>query len=172
MGERLRGFGPVCDEKSRVLILGSFPSVMSRQMSFYYGNPRNRFWGTLCSFFGEEVPAETDGKIRFLLRRRIALWDIVSSCETKGSMDRDLRACETADLTPLFAKAPLAAVFLNGRTAEKIYLVRYGDVSVPHFALPSTSPANARFSQEPWREALRKFFPDAGRLGEEETAPL
>lgn len=163
MGERLQGFGPVFDAESRALILGSFPSVMSRRRNFYYGNPRNRFWETVCSFFGEPVPPDTDGKTAFLLRRRIALWDIVASCETKGSMDRDIRDFETADLSPLFSEARFSAVLLNGKTAERIYLSRYGDVSVPHYTMPSTSPANVRFSPEPWREALRRVFPDAAR---------
>ena len=78
------GFKPVFDKNSRVLILGSFPSVKSRKVEFYYGNRQNRFWKILCGFFGEAVPESTEEKIALLLRHNVALWDIVTECEIEG----------------------------------------------------------------------------------------
>ena len=92
------GFEPVYDKNSKVLILGSFPSVKSRQVDFYYGNKRNRFWETLCSYFGEAVPESTQDKIDFLLRRNIAIWDIVTECEIDGSKDDTIKNFKVADL--------------------------------------------------------------------------
>ena len=91
------GFAPVFDGNSRVLILGSFPSVKSREIDFYYGHKQNRFWKMLCGYFGEEIPETTDGKREFLNRNKIALWDMVVSCEIKGSADASVKNAVTAD---------------------------------------------------------------------------
>ena len=95
-GERKAGFEPVFDERSRLLILGSFPSVKSRKVQFYYGNKQNRFWKTVCGFFGEEIPESGVGKKAFALRKRIALWDMVTECEIEGSADADLKNAYSA----------------------------------------------------------------------------
>ena len=89
------GFPPVYDTHSEVLILGSFPSVKSREISFYYGNKQNRFWKTVCAFFGEDVPDSVEGKKAFLLRRKIALWDMVTECEIVGSADASIQNAKT-----------------------------------------------------------------------------
>ncbi len=89
--ERKIGFAPIFDENSRVLILGSFPSVKSREIDFYYGNKQNRFWKMLCGFFQEEIPSTQEEKIEFLLRRNVALWDMVMSCEIEGSSDASIK---------------------------------------------------------------------------------
>ena len=101
MGEIKRGFEPVYDKDSKLLILGSFPSVKSRQIEFYYGNKQNKFWKTVCGFFGEDVPGDTEGKKQFLYRRNIALWDIVTECEIVGSQDSTIKNFKTADIEKL-----------------------------------------------------------------------
>ncbi len=92
------GFEPFINDDSKLLILGSFPSVKSRQVEFYYGNKQNRFWRTVCSFFGEEVPEATDDKKEFLLKRKIALWDVVTECEIVGSQDVTIKNFKVANI--------------------------------------------------------------------------
>lgn len=114
MSGRIEGFAPCADAESRLLILGSFPSVKSRAEGFYYGNPHNRFWKTVCAFFGEGVPADVAGKRGFLARRHIALWDVVLSCEIQGSADASIRDEELADVAGLIAGSKIRAVFAMG----------------------------------------------------------
>ena len=95
------GFDPVIFDDSKLLILGSFPSVKSRQVEFYYGNARNRFWKIVCGFFGEEVPETVDLKKDFLKRRKIALWDMVTECEIIGSKDSEIKNFKVADIKKL-----------------------------------------------------------------------
>ncbi len=153
------GFDPVADLNSVLLILGSFPSVKSREEGFYYGNPQNRFWRMLCSFFGEEIPPSVSGKRAFLLRRGVALWDVVTACEVEGSADASVRADKIADLPSLFERTNLKAVFCNGSLSYTLYMQYYGNYTIPVRRLPSTSPANPRFRTEVWHAALAEFFP-------------
>ena len=148
------GFPPVYDNNSKVLILGSFPSVKSREISFYYGNKQNRFWRTVCEIFHEEVPETTDKKKQFLLRNRIALWDMVTACEIVGSQDASIKNAKLADLTEIFAAAKLKKILLNGTLAYDLFVKAYGSVDVPYVKLPSTSPANPRFDKTLWRKAF------------------
>ncbi len=148
------GFSPVYDQNSEVLILGSFPSVKSRAISFYYGNKQNRFWKTVCGFFGEEIPESTEGKIGFLKRRRIALWDMVTECKIEGSADSSIKVEKVADLNEIFAAAKIRKVLLNGALAYTLFEKHYGGLAIPYFKMPSTSPANPRFSEAEWREKL------------------
>ncbi len=157
-GERKAGFEPVFDERSRLLILGSFPSVKSRKVQFYYGNKQNRFWKTVCGFFGEEIPESAEGKKAFALRKRIALWDMVTECEIEGSADADVKNASVADLSVIFRAAPIEKIFLNGTLSYKLFIERYGSISVPYFKMPSTSPANPRFDESVWREQLRDLL--------------
>lgn len=163
MTARPAGFAPVIAPDSRVLILGSFPSVKSRAVGFYYGNPQNRFWRTLCGFFGEEIPPSAEEKRAFLLRRRVALWDIVTSCEIKGSADASIRAETVADLPALLEASAVEAIFTNGSKPYEILGKRFPDLLPMTVKLPSTSPANPRFSEEAWRLALSEAFPAARR---------
>lgn len=151
-------FGPVYDKNSRLLILGSFPSVKSRQIEFYYGNPQNRFWRVVCSHFGEEVPADTAGKREFLLRRNIALWDIVVECEIVGSQDSTIKNFIPADLKSLLQNLRIGFIILNGGKAFDIFEDNYPDIGVPYIKLPSTSPANTRFNEKEWHNALSRAF--------------
>ena len=121
MGEIKYGFEPVYDKDSKLLILGSFPSVKSRQIDFYYGNRQNRFWKTVCGFFGEEVPEATEDKKQFLFRRKIALWDIVTECEIVGSQDSTIKNFKTADIKKLLQNSQISFIIINGGTAFYIF---------------------------------------------------
>lgn len=154
----IRGFEPFFDENSVLLILGSFPSVKSRQVEFYYGNKQNRFWKTVCGFFGEAVPDDVEGKKEFLKRYRIALWDIVTECEICGSRDDTIKNFKVAELEKVLQKSQISFIIVNGGKAYDIFLRNYPDLAVPHIRLSSTSPANTRFSEGQWHDALSGIF--------------
>ena len=158
MSEIKYGFEPFYDENSRLLILGSFPSVKSRQVEFYYGNKQNRFWKTVCEFFGEEVPLSVEDKKDFLKRRKIALWDMVTECEIVGSQDSKIKNFKVADIKKLLQNSKINYIILNGSKAAEIFTQYFGDVDVPFVRLPSTSPANTRFIEEEWLDILSRVF--------------
>lgn len=140
---------PVFDEHSNILILGSFPSVQSRDTGFFYGHPQNRFWRVLAAVFEDEIPQTIGEKQSFLLRHHVALWDVIASCDIVGSSDSSIRNVRPNDLTSLLEKAPIRHIYVNGQKAHSLYR-RYlepvtGRNSV---CLPSTSPANARWGLE------------------------
>ena len=153
-----KGFDPVFDEDSVLLILGSFPSVKSRQEGFYYGNPQNRFWRTVCGYFGEDVPASIEGKKDFLKRRNIALWDVVTSCEIDGSKDNSIRNEQVANLPALLDKTNIKKIFCNGGKSYELLESEFPQLLNLTQRLPSTSPANPRFSAEAWRQAFSEVF--------------
>ena len=138
---------PLFDENSEILILGSFPSVKSREAAFFYGHPQNRFWRVLSSLLGCEMPQNTDEKRDMLLTHHIALWDVIQSCEIIGSSDASITDVVPNDLRLITARAPIRAVFTNGATSDKLYR-KYCEkqTDIPAVRLPSTSPANAAFS--------------------------
>ncbi len=139
---------PVYDKQSRVLILGSFPSVRSREVGFFYGHPQNRFWRTLANLFDETVPQSIEEKRDLLLCHGIALWDVIASCEIVGSSDSSIRGAEPNDLSAVLANAPIKAIFTNGKTAHRLYCSYLQKVTGREaFCLPSTSPANATWTQ-------------------------
>lgn len=151
-------FPPVFDENSRVLILGSFPSVKSREVSFYYGNPQNRFWRVLAALFGGDVPSTVEEKRAFLLSHGVALWDVIASCDIVGSDDSSIKNALPNDIKSLVAKTRIERVFTNGGTANRLYRAHLErEVGIEAAALPSTSPANASYSLmrlvEAWRAA-------------------
>ncbi len=152
------GFPPVFNKESKFLILGSFPSVKSRQIDFYYGNKQNRFWRTVCDFFGEEIPQSTEGKVDFLYRKNIALWDMVTACEIEGSADASIRNEELADLSCILSCANIQKIFLNGTLSYELFMRKYAHLSDIAVKLPSTSPANPRFSADIWRKELNDVF--------------
>ena len=146
-------FKPIFDKNSKILILGSFPSVVSRKFGFYYANPQNRFWRVLAGILNASVPTSTDEKINFLLARRIAIYDAAISCEIKGSSDAKMTAVSPANLEPIFSGARIVQVFANGGKAHEIcekYLKAkiLNATGKPPLKLPSTSSANANFSFE------------------------
>ena len=167
MSDRIRAFEPFFGQDARLLILGSFPSVKSRKVEFYYGNRQNRFWRVIASFFGEAVPETVEEKKSLLLRRKIALWDVVTECNIRGSEDASIRNFETADVPALCASLPIELVLLNGKTAANIYFSRCA-APVPALPLPSTSPANTRFDESVWKDALARVFGAAGASGKSE----
>lgn len=146
---------PVCDAQSRILILGSFPSVKSREAAFYYAHPQNRFWRVLAAVVGEETPASTEARRALLLRHGIALWDVIASCEIEGSSDASITRVVPNDLSRILACADIRRIFCNGGTALRWYRrcdeARFGAAEL----LPSTSPANARCSLDSLTEVYR-----------------
>ena len=156
--ERKVGFAPLFDENSLVLILGSFPSVKSREIDFYYGHKQNRFWKMLCGYFDEEIPATTEGKCAFLRKNQIALWDIVTSCEIQGSADATVKNAKTADLSVILDKARIDKILLNGTLAYDLFVKAYAHLAISYAKMPSTSPANPRYDEKVWRAALDAVF--------------
>ncbi len=152
------GFPPFYDSNSRVLILGSFPSVKSRLQNFYYGNPRNAFWRILSTFFGVEEPTTVEDKKAFLKANNIALWDVVTECEIIASRDETIKNFKLADINFLLQNAPIKFILINGGKAYQLFIKQFADINVPYLKLPSTSPANARRKDEEWYGALRTAF--------------
>lgn len=145
---------PVYDEKSEILILGSFPSVKSREAGFFYGHPQNRFWKVIGKIVGEEAPEDIPGRKEFLLRHHIALWDVIGKCSIEGSSDTSIKDAEPNDLTKIIGCSGLRRIFVNGRKAEEMYK-KYQEKStgITAVCLPSTSPANAAWSVDRLVEA-------------------
>ena len=135
---------PVYDENSRVLVLGSFPSVKSREQGFFYGHPSNRFWRVLSALAGKEVPSTIDQKRTLLLSMGIAVWDVIQSCDITGSSDSSIKNVIPNDLTDLLNRSKVIRIFVNGKTAKKYYdKYLFPKVGIQAVCLPSTSPANA-----------------------------
>ena len=148
------GFGPVYDENSRILILGSFPSAKSREKGFYYGHPRNRFWPLLASLTGETLPETIEEKRAMLLRNRIALWDSIESCEITGSSDSSIRNVTPVNIGIVTDTCSIRSVLCNGATSFKLYNRYLRPVTgIEAVRLPSTSPANAQWNLERLIEA-------------------
>ena len=155
----LHPIDPVFDKDSKVLILGSFPSVRSREAGFFYGHPQNRFWKVTAGVFGDEVPQTTEEKKAFLLRNHIALWDVIGSCDIDGSSDASIRNVTVNDIGLILKTADIRAIFLNGKKAFSLYQkYMYPVVKREGICLPSTSPANAAWSVEKltgeWKKIL------------------
>ena len=142
-------FPPVYDENSRILILGSFPSVKSREMQFYYGHPQNRFWKVLAAVFESPLPETVDEKKAFLKENRIALWDATEQCDIIGSSDASIKNVIPTDLNIILKASPIEQIYCNGATSYKLFN-KYQAKSTGKSAvrLPSTSPANAQWSPE------------------------
>jgi len=140
---------PVYDKNSRLLILGSFPSVKSREAMFFYGHPQNRFWKVISDIYGCKIPETVEEKKALLLSLRIAVWDVIASCDIEGSSDSSIKNVVPNNLTEILDTANIKAIFVNGRTAEKYYN-KYIKNTIKREAvcLPSTSPANAAFNLE------------------------
>ena len=134
---------------SRILILGSFPSVKSREQRFFYGHPQNRFWRVLAALLDAPVPQTIEEKRALLLAHRIALWDVIASCEITGSSDASIRSAAANDLSPILTGADIRQVFTNGGKAHELYQkYTYPRTGREDIRLPSTSPANAAYSLE------------------------
>lgn len=152
-------FPPVADAACTVLILGSFPSVKSREDGFFYGHPQNRFWRVLAAVFGEEVPADVPAKKALLLRHHIALWDVIARCEIVGSSDASVKNAEPVDVGRVTEIAPIRRVICNGALAAKLYRRHLLPLTgIEAMTAPSTSPANAAWSLEQLTEAWRAML--------------
>ena len=158
MSDKKQGFKPVFNANSELLILGSFPSVKSRAADFYYGNRQNRFWKMLFGYFGEEVKEDIAAKREFVLRRHVALWDVVAECEIVGSSDSSIANFAVADIPSVLKAVPIRLILLNGAAAYKIFCENFAEIGVPYLRMPSTSPANPRYAQCVWHAALDSVF--------------
>ncbi len=156
-------FPPLFDTNSRVLILGSFPSVKSREQLFFYGHPQNRFWKVMAVVLCSEVPTNIQAKKELLLSHGIALWDSIARCEIEGSSDASIAQVVPNDLRPILEAAEIRKIFCNGKKSWKMYCQYIEPVTGrPALCLPSTSPANAVWSLERltdvWRESLTPYL--------------
>lgn len=140
---------PLYNENSKILILGSFPSVKSREEEFFYAHPQNRFWKVVAAVFGENVPRNTEEKKALILNHGLAVYDVIYSCEITGSADSSVKNVVPSDLKPIIDNSQITKIFVNGRTAEKYYRkYSLNKTGIECVALPSTSPANASYSLE------------------------
>lgn len=142
-------FEPVFDENSKVLILGTFPSVKSRENQFYYGHPQNRFWKVIAGLTESEVPQTIEEKKKLLLEHGIAIWDVIESCDIIGSSDSSIKNVVPADIERVVVNSKIQNIYANGGTAKKLY-EKYSQKKTGReiIGLPSTSPANAAYSLE------------------------
>lgn len=153
-------FEPVFDENSRVLILGTFPSVKSREQGFYYGHPQNRFWKILAGLLKEPVPESIEEKRSFLLKHGIAVWDVVSSCDIVGSSDSSIKNVVPADLNLVLKGAGIRQIFANGGKAYSLYQkYAFPETGREIIKLPSSSPANAGWQMERLLGAWNQILP-------------
>ena len=135
---------PFYNKDSKILILGSFPSIKSREVGFYYSHPQNRFWKVLASTFDEEIPQSIEEKKKFLERNNIALYDVCASCEIKSSSDASIKNVVPNDLDQIFNIAKIKVIAFDGKTAFNLYQKYFKNkYKVDLICLPSTSPANA-----------------------------
>ena len=161
-------FEPVYNGESRVLVLGTFPSVKSRESAFYYGHPQNRFWKVTAAIVKEKVPVSIEEKKSMLLKHGIAIWDVIRSCEIEGSSDSSIREVEPNDIAGLLQGSRIERIYGNGDKACQLYN-RFcrAQTGVEIIRLPSTSPANAAFSLERltdlWGKALGLCPPEGGK---------
>ena len=155
-------FPPLYDDRSRILILGSLPSVKSREQMFFYGHPQNRFWKVMSAVLGEALPTTIEEKKRMLLKHRIALWDTIYSCDIIGSSDSSIKNVTPTDLRQIVERSEVQRIFCNGGTSGR-YFQKYQQkmLGMEATVLPSTSPANAAFSLEKliqlWGQALKGY---------------
>ena len=152
--KKIHPIEPTYDSHSRILILGSFPSVKSREMMYFYGHPQNRFWRVVAALYKEEVPMTVEERHAFLIRNRIAAWDSIHQCTIVGSSDSSIKDVIPNDLSPILNAAPIETIYCNGKTSWNMYH-KYIEPATKREAvcLPSTSPANAAWSLDKLIEA-------------------
>lgn len=155
-------FGAVYDAHSEVIILGSFPSVKSREQQFYYGHPQNRFWKVIAALTKEAVPYTVEEKKALLLSHHIALWDVIAACDIIGSSDSSIRNVRVNDIREITEHAHIRTIYLNGNKAHQLFAKYMREqTEIPAVRLPSSSPANAACSLErliaEWDGAIGKL---------------
>ena len=159
------GFGPCFDSESKILILGSFPSVKSREIAFYYGHPQNRFWSILSEVFQREIGKTIDEKRAFIHDTHLALYDVIESCDIIGSSDTSIKNVVTTDILSLIKSSKIDKIILNGKKAGSLF-ERYQLTKIPpsitYEVLPSTSPANAAINKSDlcarWKKSLSSLL--------------
>ncbi len=154
-------FPPIIDKSSKILILGTFPSIKSFENSFYYGHPQNQFWKILAKIHDEELPTTINEKKEFLKKHHIALWDMVKGCKRENSLDSSLKNIEINDIEGLLQKFPnIEAIFFTGKKAQKLYESNFNHLKIPTFYLPSPSPAfrNLTLDEKIERWSILKKF--------------
>ena len=153
-------FSPIYNQDSRILILGSFPSVKSRENHFYYGHPKNRFWKVVAGVYGIRVPETIEEKRRMLTDLGIAIWDVIASCKIHGSSDSSIRDVEVNDFSAILTESNITRIYVNGSKAYELYEKYAKKVTgIPAVKLPSTSPANAAWSVERLIDAWKCILP-------------
>lgn len=152
----VHSFEPVYDKASEILILGTLPSVKSRENNFYYGHKQNRFWKVLATLLKEPVPDTIEEKKAMLLAHRIALWDVIQSCDIKGSSDSSIKNVQPTDIGMILEKTNITRIYANGNKAGQLYKrYQFPVTGIEAMVLPSTSPANAAWSLDRLCEAWR-----------------
>ena len=147
---------PLFDSESKTLILGSFPSVKSREAAFFYGHPQNRFWAVAAAVLGYPKPETVEEKKKMILENHLAMWDVIESCEIEGSADSTIRNVTANDLSLILENSKVDRIIVNGKTAEKYYnKYTLPKTGIKAICLPSTSPANAAWSLERLTEAWK-----------------
>ena len=150
---------PLYDAQSRILILGSFPSVKSREAQFFYGHPQNRFWKVLSAVCECEVPVTIEEKRDFLHENHIAVWDVIRSCDIEGSSDSSIKNVIPNDLGRILEETDIKQIYVNGKKAEQLYRKYiFPKIKRKAICLPSTSPANAAWSLKKLTEEWRKIM--------------
>ena len=152
---------PVYDKASEILILGTLPSVKSRENNFYYGHKQNRFWKVLATLLKEPVPETIEEKKAMLLAHRIALWDVIQSCDIKGSSDSSIKNVQPTDIGMILEKTNVTQIYANGNKAGQLYKrYQFPVTGIEATVLPSTSPANAAWSLARLCEAWKTILHD------------
>ena len=161
MSSIIHPFPPLYDDNSEILILGSFPSVKSREEMFFYGHPQNRFWRVIAAVTESKVPENISEKRELLLKNRIALWDVISSCEITGSSDSSIKNVIPNDLSEILKNSKIKRIYVNGKTSEKYYNKYMRErTGINAVCLPSTSPANAKWTLEKLQEEWKRILID------------
>ena len=153
-------FPPLYDEQSTTLILGSFPSIKSREAMFFYGHPQNRFWRVLASLFEQNLPMTITEKKEMVLRHHLALWDSIHSCTVTGSSDNSIKDVVPNDISQIIRGSKVNRIFCNGTLSHKMSMKYiFSSTGIEAIKLPSTSPANAAYSLEKLLAAWRSILP-------------
>lgn len=161
----VHSFEPVYDKASEILILGTLPSVKSRENNFYYGHKQNRFWKVLATLLKEPVPDTIEEKKAMLLAHRIALWDVIQSCDIKGSSDSSIKNVQPTDIGMILEKTNITRIYANGNKAGQLYKrYQFPVTGIEAMVLPSTSPANAAFSVDKLVDIWGAEIPDICKL--------
>ena len=145
--EYTHNFEPVYNKDSHILILGTFPSVKSRENNFYYGHPQNRFWKVIADITHSNIPKSIEEKKKLLLENGIAIWDVIHSCNIIGSSDSSIKDVVPNNIELIMDECEIKKIFANGATAGKLYnKYKRKTIGMDIVILPSTSPANASYN--------------------------